>query len=219
MTRLLLSCLAFCLAMPAAASGDASQPVLIELFASQNCTACPEAHRTLQSVQEMHGEDVLVLTWSVDYWDYLGSPDPMAMPAATERQSAYAERLGIRAPYTPQSVYDGAKQCPATRRNAVETNIKSRASAERPGRVDFEALGAGQFSLDGYTLEPVEVRIVEFLTPATNETSMVHPVTRTQSLGRWTGGRVRFGYECEESCAAIVQAPGHGEVIAVHRLN
>ena len=221
MMRFLFSCLAFAfgLVVPATASADTGQPVLIEIFASQNCLACPQAHRTLKAVQEAHGEYVLVLTWSVDYWDYLGAPDPMAMPAASERQAAYAERLGLRAPYTPQSVYDGAMQGPATRRKAVETNIKTRASADRRGRVSFESLGNGQFSLDGYALEPVEVHLVEYLTPASNATAMVHPVTRTQSLGRWTGGRVRFSYACEESCAAIVQAPGHGEVIAAHRLN
>lgn len=220
MKLLVLSCAALMLS-PLLASADArpGRPVLIELFASQNCTACPKAHRTLQSVQKAHGEDVFVLTWSVDYWDYLGTPDPMAIPAATERQAAYTERLGLRAPYTPQSVYDGAKQCPATQRATVESNIETRASADIPGDVTIEPSGAGRFSLDGYTPAPVEVRLVEFLDGPANPTAMVHPVTRTQMLGQWTGGRVSFAYDCEATCAAIVQAPQHGEVYAAERLN
>ena len=213
---------AFLLAIAAAslASGSASakEPVLIELFASQNCTACPKAHKTLKDVQAERGEDVLILTWSVDYWDYLGAPDPMAIPAATERQAAYADRLGVRAPYTPQSVYDGAKQCPATRRNTVDENIEAREGASQPGRVRVSSLPDKRFSLDGYPLAPVEVNIVEFLAESDNPTSMVNPVTRSETLGRWTGGRVSFSFDCKKSCVAIVQQPGHGEVYATHRL-
>lgn len=203
----------------AAGPAAGKQPVLIELFASQNCTACPQAHRTLQAVQAERGDEVFVLTWSVDYWDYLGSPDPLAIPAAGERQSAYAERLGIRAPYTPQSVYDGAKQCPATRRDAVEENIEARSGTSGPGKVTVSVLPGGRFSLDGHTPSPVEVNLVEYLDASSNPTAMVHPVTRSKMIGRWTGGRVSFSYDCETSCVAIVQAPGHGEVFATQRLN
>ena len=220
MKLIVLSCaILFLSPLFAAADAQPERPVLIELFASQNCNACPRAHKTLQSVQAEHGEDVFVLTWSVDYWDYLGAPDPMAIPAATERQAAYTERLGLRAPYTPQSVYDGAKQCPATHRATVEANIETRAATAMPGDVRIAAAGPGSFSLDGYTTEPVEVRLVEFLDGPANPTAMVHPVTRTQMLGQWTGGRVSFSFECEASCAAIVQAPKHGEVYAAQRLN
>lgn len=198
---------------------SAETPVLVELFASQNCNACPKAHRTLKDVQAENGTNVLVLTWSVDYWDYLGAPDPMAIPAATERQAAYTDRFEIRAPYTPQSVYDGAMQCPATRKKAVVSNIQTRESATRPGKVEIVSTGDGQFSLDGHTPAPVEVHLVEFLDGSANPTAMVHPVTSTRKLGSWTGGRVSFGYACEASCAAIVQQPGHGEVYAVQRLN
>lgn len=200
---------------PAAAE---RQPVLIELFASQNCNACPAAHRTLKAVQAEQGDNVMVLTWSVDYWDYLGTPDPMALPVASERQAAYADRLGVRAPYTPQSVYDGAKQCPATRRAAVDENIALRTAADRPGEVSVAVLPGNRFSLDGHTPAPAEVNLVEFLDAPANPTPMVHPVTRASTLGLWTGGHVSFSYDCEASCVAIVQAPNYGEVYATHRL-
>lgn len=202
----------------AALNASAQGPVLVELFASQNCNACPKAHKTLKAVEAEHDGSVLVLTWSVDYWDYLGAPDPMAIPAATERQAAYTERLGIRAPYTPQSVYDGAMQCPATRRKAVEANIKSRVSADMPGSVQILDGGNNRFSLDGHTSGAADVHLVEYLSGQANTTSMVNPVTRTSRLGAWTGGRVSFAYDCRESCAVIVQQPGHGEVYAAARL-
>ena len=64
------------------------------------------------------------------YWDYLGKPDPMALPEAKVRQAAYVEQMGLRAPYTPQSFYDGAKQCPGTKRNQVEANIRLRQTGD-----------------------------------------------------------------------------------------
>ena len=105
------------------ASADTDRPVLIELFANQNCPACPKAHRTMKQV-EAERDDVLILTWTVNYWDYLGDPDPMAMPAAKDRQMAYTDRLSLRAPYTPQSFYDGAKECPATKKRQIRRNIE-----------------------------------------------------------------------------------------------
>lgn len=199
--------------LPAA---HAERPVLVELFASQNCNACPKAHKTLREVESDHLNDVLILTWSVDYWDYIGEPDPMAIPDASERQKAYTERLGLRAPYTPQSVYDGTKQCPATKRQTVETNIETTAKA-KSGNVEIMPVMGG-FALDGEISEPAEVRLVKYLSGDANQTGMVNPVVSAKLLGVWTGGRVTYGYECETSCAVIVQARNHGEVIGASSL-
>lgn len=208
--------LALMLAVPAPAA-LAEKPVLIELFASQNCAACPKAHSTLKAVQAERGDNVLVLTWAVDYWDYLGSPDPMAIPAAADRQSAYTDRFGIRAPYTPQSVYDGAVQCPATRKKTVEANIKARDERAEPDAISI-ATFAGGFSLDGQTPQPADVRLVEYLPEGGNPTGMVNPVTSSHLIGVWTGGHVTYDYSCSHSCAVVVQQPGHGEVYGVHAL-
>ncbi len=213
----LLSALLCAFALAGQAQADARAPVLVELFASQNCKVCPKAHKTLERVEQDHAGDVLVLTWSVDYWDYLGEPDPLAIPAATERQSAYAERFGLRAPYTPQSVYDGAKECPATRKQTVEANIDARRAANHPEGIEVTP-GKSIFSLDGALCGPLDVELVEFLSGDSNTTDMVNPVIRTTHLGKWTGGAVSFAYECEESCAVILQDPGFGEVKAARRL-
>ncbi|MEM6666406.1 MAG: DUF1223 domain-containing protein, partial [Pseudomonadota bacterium] len=74
MKRLIvLAAAAAAICLPASA-----KPILVELFASHNCQACPKAHQTLADVGAER-DDVLILTWSVDYWDYLGEADPMAM--------------------------------------------------------------------------------------------------------------------------------------------
>ena len=70
-----------------AAPVQAQGPMLVELFASKNCRACPAAYRTLKQVEAERGDQVIVLTWAVDYWDYLGGKEQMALPESNESAS------------------------------------------------------------------------------------------------------------------------------------
>ncbi len=80
-------------------------PVVIELFTSQGCSSCPPADEMLGDLADR--EDVLALSWHVDYWDYLGWADGFARPEFTRRQQAYARETGERAIYTPQMIVGG----------------------------------------------------------------------------------------------------------------
>ncbi|WP_238986900.1 thioredoxin family protein [Paracoccus sp. MKU1] len=80
-------------------------PVVVELFTSQGCSSCPPADELLADLADR--EDVLALSWHVDYWDYLGWADEFARPEFTRRQQAYAHQTGERAIYTPQIIVGG----------------------------------------------------------------------------------------------------------------
>ena len=80
-------------------------PVVVELFTAQGCSTCPPADELIAGLADR--DDVLVLSWHVDYWDYLGWPDSLADPAHTKRQEGYAAAAGERGVYTPQIVVDG----------------------------------------------------------------------------------------------------------------
>jgi hypothetical protein len=107
MTRLLVS---LALLIGFAAPVHAEGPMLVELFASKNCRACPAAYKTMKQVEAERGKDVIVLTWAVDYWDYLGGKEKMALPESKDRQRAYVDHFSMRGPYTPQTVYNGLEQ-------------------------------------------------------------------------------------------------------------
>ncbi|GAB5456259.1 MAG: DUF1223 domain-containing protein [Henriciella sp.] len=199
------------------ASADTDRPVLIELFANQNCPACPKAHRTMKQV-EAERDDVLILTWTVNYWDYLGDPDPMAMPAAKDRQMAYTDRLSLRAPYTPQSFYDGAKECPATKKRRIRSNIEQRMDV-RDAAVPSLDWDGQQVHVSGASDETLELLKVEYLRGEANETSMVNPVTSVDSLGLWVEQDQAFDIACTSTCAVLLQEQDTGEVIAVKALN
>ena len=199
------------------ATAFAAPPVVVEMFASNNCNNSKVANETLREL-DAENSDVLILTWSVDYWDYLGTPDPMAMPFAKERQAAYNERLGLRAPYTPQTVYDGAVQCPATQRGQVDKNIDKRMShsADEPA-LELVKTATG-FSASGMPASPLEILVVNFLPRSNNETPLANPVTKVESLGLWKLGSVSHDVACELACAVLLQEPDHGEIKAVLRL-
>ena len=209
------------LALAASAFGSASaetdRPVLIELFANQNCPACPKAHRTMKQI-EAERDDVLILTWTVNYWDYLGDPDPMAMPAAKDRQMAYTDRLSLRAPYTPQSFYDGAKECPGTKKRRIRRNIEQRLDL-RDGAAPELNWDGQQVRVSGSSDETLELMKVEYLSGDANETSMVNPVTSVDSLGLWVEEDQMFDIACTSTCAVLLQEQDTGEVIAVKALN
>ena len=93
------------LGMAAAAPPVAQGPAVVELFTSQGCSSCPPADALLNKLAEMPG--VLTLSFSIDYWDYLGWRDTLGTPANSERQREYARARGDGRVYTPQVVVDG----------------------------------------------------------------------------------------------------------------
>ncbi|HEY5407819.1 MAG TPA: DUF1223 domain-containing protein [Ginsengibacter sp.] len=85
------------------ASGSKSIAVL-ELFTSQGCSSCPPADRLLGSYSSK--ENVIVLSFHVDYWNRLGWKDPFSSKEYTQRQYDYASALHADV-YTPQLIING----------------------------------------------------------------------------------------------------------------
>ncbi len=83
--------------------------VVVELFTSQGCSACPPADRLLGKLCQMPG--VLGVSYNVDIWDYLGWRDTLARPEFTRRHHLYARAWGQESVYTPQMVVNG-RRCP-----------------------------------------------------------------------------------------------------------
>lgn len=71
--------------------GTAKAPVVVELFTSQGCSSCPDADAFLGEIAKR--DDVVALSFHVDYWNYIGWEDRFATPQTTARQAAYKETL------------------------------------------------------------------------------------------------------------------------------
>jgi len=118
---------------PASDTADAAMPsramtepkAVVELFTSQGCSSCPRADAVLGRLAER--DDIIALSLSVDYWDYLGWKDTLTVPGNTLRQRGYAKSRGDRQVYTPQAVVNGVMHVVGSDKGAIERAIaKSR---------------------------------------------------------------------------------------------
>jgi hypothetical protein len=100
------------------------QPILVELYTSQGCSSCPPADQILGQIKGR--EDVVALSFSVDYWDYIGWRDTLAKRENTLRQQAYEKVLASHRVYTPQMVIDGVRDVVGNQRKDVLEAIARR---------------------------------------------------------------------------------------------
>ena len=216
-------------ALALAGTASAKTPVLVELFTSQGCSACLDANAYASALASR--DDVLPLTYSVDYQDYLGWRDTFAKPAFSERQKAYARRLTGKALYTPQLVIDGRAQVSGARQGKIERLIDDAAndvaggpSLRRQGK-DRIAIGAGRAPKGGAEVwlirydprsREVEVGKGENKGKVIAYRNVVRELVR---LGAWTGkARVlKLPDDRDEGLrsAIVVQQAGGGRVLAV----
>lgn len=104
MIKRLAAALAFCLPL-IGGTALAQQVSVIELFTSQGCSSCPPADRLLGKLAQR--ADVIALSENIDYWDYLGWKDTLALPGHVRRQKSYAALRGEANIFTPQAVING----------------------------------------------------------------------------------------------------------------
>jgi hypothetical protein len=94
---------------------------LIELFTSQGCSSCPPADKLLGELGK--NPSIVAMSLPIDYWDYLGWKDTLALPGHSKRQRAYARTRGDREVYTPQAVVNGALHVLGSDKTAIEQAI------------------------------------------------------------------------------------------------
>lgn len=214
-------------AMPVAAA--AKPPVVVELFTAQGCASCGEANVQLGEWAER--EDVLGLTFSVDYWDYLGWPDTFARPEFAERQRAYVKRLELREPYTPQVVVDGREQAGGRNEEKVERLIDQASKADRdppdmafigPRRVD---VGSGPVPRGGAEVwlvryDPRDHDVVVKKGDNRGKTVQHHNVVRElKRLGAWRGRPTAYRLPAPKDdglvTVVLLQGADGGRILAV----
>lgn len=176
-------------AAAAGAGAGGTSFAVVELFTSQGCNSCPRAEQSLARLgAQTGGLPVYPIEWHVDYWDYLGWPDPYALPEAARRQRSYARALGSRV-YTPQLVVNG-RQVVRPAQDYSLVHAAALAAAEAAGNA-----AAGQPALvlaaplhdQGSVRVDYEVRDVPagcVLTVVAVETGLENFVPRGENRGR-----------------------------------
>ncbi len=120
---------------------------VVELFTSQGCSSCPAADAVLGRLAVR--DDIIAVSLSVDYWDYLGWRDTLAKPKFSERQKAYAKALSNGMSYTPQVVVNGQKHVVGSDEHKIEWAIDSMAKAFAESRIPVRLSAAnGKLVID-----------------------------------------------------------------------
>lgn len=119
------------------------RPIVGELFTSEGCSSCPPADAKIAALAKTR-PDLLLLTFHVTYWNYLGWHDPYSLESATQRQRRYVA-LGISPEvYTPDLVVDGARDAIGSDGAAVDRAFRQAAlSRETAARIDVRRGTAG----------------------------------------------------------------------------
>jgi len=175
---------------------------VIELFTSQGCSSCPPADALLGRLADKPG--VVALSYSVDYWDYLGWRDTLASPANSERQRSYARARGDGRVYTPQVVVDGLTHVNGANEAAIEMamrngakrlqDVKVPVSMRADGDTLIIDVGAAPEASDrrAGTVWLAIAKEVETVKVARGENrgrdlSYHHPVRELSPIGMWHG--------------------------------
>jgi hypothetical protein len=209
-------------------------PTVVELFTSQGCSSCPPADKFLGELAQR--EDVLALTYHVDYWDYIGWKDTFATPETTARQRAYGQSLGQRYVYTPQMVIGGRVHKVGSHRMAVDMAVDEARSAKQVpitirrmsgGKVAVsiaEGEGSGDVMLMRFDAKhSVDVGRGENAGRTLNYYNVVRDFRR---IGRWTGQAVELVLNEDtlmdggrDGCAILVQEDRNGPILGAARID
>ncbi len=216
-----------------AGPGLAQQAVVVELFTSQGCVACPPADAFFATL--VRDPRVIPLALHVDYWDYIGWADSFADPRFTERQKAYARAVGSRTIYTPQFIIGGKTRIEGFEPEEAEAEMAERLrdAAQSPVRLSVRRQGetlAIRASADPPLPAPVRVELVRYAPERTVTIERGENAGKTITyrniviswdvLGEWSGREpldIATPAPGDAPAVVILQDEGPGPILAAAR--
>lgn len=208
-----------------------ARPVLIELYTSQGCPLCPAANEYLGQLDER--DDVIALSFSVDYWDIYGWQDTYARPEFVDRQNAYKMRMGLARIYTPQFIIDGSSEAAGSQPDNIQSRIATRQMTMTDAiQIDVRHHGEGNFTIGIDGAVPSETAATIYLAtfaPGWRTVNVVggrnagrnirvyNPVMSIFELGEWQQGVDSYGAALPEDLAGVffVQGGDGGPIYGV----
>jgi hypothetical protein len=209
---------------------------VVELFTSQGCSSCPPADAFLGELAKR--DDLLALSFHVDYWDYIGWKDVFASPVNSRRQRDYARNLGLRYVFTPQMVIQGAAEAMGADRDAILGGISAQQKHPRVPLTLRRGAGPGKMTVAIAAVpgsEPADVWLAVF------DHEHLTPVKRGENRGRairnfnvvrdfrriavWRGEALEIPASLPEpavlendACAVIVQSLRTGRILGAAKI-
>lgn len=226
--------LASLLSAGGAVAGEVREPKgVVELFTSQGCSSCPPADATLG--QLVAQGDMVVLSYHVDYWNYLGWADTLSSKENTERQYGYAKTMHRSGVYTPQAVINGRDHVKGGDLAAINSKVESLqqsgqglvvpvTATMRGDEIEID-IGEGKGEADvvvAYFTKKEQIEVTKGENSGKNM-EYWHSVSDVQSVGMWNGKSMKLtlpgknmGKSKKDGCAILLQTSGpNGEPAAI----
>lgn len=220
--------LALCLTSTTALA-ESKPMVVLELFTSQGCSACPPADSLLHQMAE-DNSDILALSFHVDYWDYIGWTDTFGDAANVDRQKTYARRFHERMIYTPQIVVQGLAGEVGHKAKKIEALVEKVRGAGAKAKIDLIRQGdmlTIAVAPTGAGVGESELHLVRFMPSATvkigrgensgRELSYTNVVRSWQVIDLWNGeapATLTVPLTGDLPAAVLVQGRHQGDVFA-----
>jgi hypothetical protein len=164
----------------------AQNVVVVELFTSQGCSSCPAADKNLADIiekAEASGQQVIGLSFHVDYWNYIGWKDPYSKKEFTERQKKYAAHLNPENVYTPQMIVNGESEFVGSDKNTSSAEIAKALLKKNEFKITLrEAKRANGKITVSYSLDKIPVE--ETINVALVVKNTENDVARGENSGR-----------------------------------
>ncbi len=216
--------------LPDAAGAQSQSPVVVELFTSQGCPACPPAEAYLRELAQRN--DVIALEYHIDYYDYAGWKDPFGRADHTRRWRGYAQALGARYEYTPFMVVGGASHVVGSKRRQAESRIRTartqqgiapRLAVENRGREAVITVdGSGPAGIYDILVVTYDREHETRVTAGENRGKTLveaNVVRGFERVGQWAGAPVAVTVPLDPmagdgGCAVLLQRAGGGPIAA-----
>lgn len=217
---------------PRLAAAAPIHPVLIELFTSQGCSSCPPADKIAAELAK--DPNNLVVSFNVDYWDYLGWRDTLAKPEYSQRQYDYAKSRGDGSVYTPQMVINGTTHVVGSNLRDVKSHMAEATAPAVKLSLDITAKDisieipkhayAGEATLWLMAIEQRVTQKIERGENAGKDVIYINVVRNLVPAAMWKGEAYKgswmrsavMPHNCK-SCIAVLQQNNVGPVLGLAR--
>ena len=219
--------------LAAMAQVQAEPVVVVELYTSQGCAACPPADEFVAMLAS--DPRILPLALHVDYWDYIGWADKFAQPKFTDRQRAYAKMEGSRTIYTPQLIVGGVDRVEGFLPDKTADLLRKHLNRSQTVKLTVTREGDKlviRAEADPPLTEPARVQLVRYTPQETvliergenagKSITYTNIVTAWDRLEDWSGREpleISAPFDGEEPGVVIVQQEGPAAILAATRVD
>lgn len=213
-----------CLLLGTHVSQARTYPTVVELFTSQGCSSCPPANANL--IELSKDPNMLTLSFSVTYWDYLGWKDIFGREDYTHRQVVYEPALHERGPFTPQMVINGSASTVGFNLGEVRSTIQEIGALKGPSiefdgeQIHLPAASGNIAPLDVWFVS-YEPKIISVPVKRGENTGATLPhasvVRNLVHLGVWNGTKMTVQLPNTDHAlrtAILLQQPNGGPIIS-----